>query len=105
MEILSQEEIFATHESPIKFQENYSVQLFFKENKSFYVHQVNEENRTRIKYSEEPLEGVEPDIKIMVNASINEGLGFIDPTQIQIRALPNVDKKKAIILLSAALAN
>lgn len=105
MEVLSQREIATTYAAPIKFQESYSLQLFFKENKSFYIHQINEADTARIKYSEEPLEGVEPEIKIMVNASISEGLGFIDPGQIQIRALPHVDKKKAILLLSAALAN
>jgi hypothetical protein len=103
MEVLRETEIRLANRPAVKFPENYSTQLFFKENKSFYVHQINEAESSYIKFSEEALEGVEPEVKFIFNASVNEALNFLDPSQVQIRALPQVDKKKALILLTAAL--
>ena len=104
MEILNQAEIKLQNAPQLKFQEPYSVQLFFKENKTFYIHQVNPENANPvISLSETPLEGVDPEVKVMINASVSEGVNFIDSAQIQLRCTPHADKKKAILLLSSFL--
>lgn len=92
----------------IRFKESYSLQLFFKENENFYVHQIEDEAGARLEVSEEPLEGVVPEVKITINASLDDVLSrgdvFIDAAQIQVRKNPHCDKDKAMVLLNS-LAN
>ncbi|MDD3412555.1 MAG: hypothetical protein PHY47_01000 [Lachnospiraceae bacterium] len=104
MEILSQETIRLANTPKIKFPEPYSLQLFFKENKTFFIHQTNgEDGNPVIDLSESPMDGIEPEVKVMINASIAEGVRFIDSSNIQLRCIPHADKKKAILLLDAFL--
>jgi hypothetical protein len=106
MGALRTQEVTISQPPKIRFTESYSVQLFFKENENFYVHQIEEEAGGRLQVSETPLEGVEPEVKITINASIDDVLSgrgdvFIDAAQIQVRKNPHCDKDKAMVLLNS----
>lgn len=105
MGALRNRDISISQPPKVRFRNSFSMQLFFKENESFFVHQIEDEAGARIQLSEEPLEGVPAEVKVTINASIDDVLAkkdvFFDAAQIQVRKTPNCDKDRALILLNS----
>lgn len=93
----------------VHFNESFSIQVFFSGNENFYLHQIVDDKEQRMQISENPLDGVQPEVKITLNMSLDEMLSmpevFIDSENIRVIKSPRCDETKALLLLNSLVTS
>lgn len=105
MGALTNKSIDIASKSKVEVNEPYSVKFQFRGNENFYINQTVERSVKRVKISQDPLPGVDPEVTVVISDGLDSVLNlrsiFLDTHQVQIRARrPDADKTKAMLLIN-----